>query len=130
MTDTFVSLTAEKLIELDWAQLEPYYAALEKADLSKATITSWLKNWTKVSDVRDELYNRLYVATSVNTTDAVAQKRFDYFMEKTYPQVMAAEQKLKEKLSAHIYLLQEQEFHSLFLQQHLLSPLQEKQQKQ
>ena len=98
MTDTFASLTAEKLIELDWAQLEPHYAALEKADLSKVTITSWLRNWTKVSDVRDELYNRLYVATSVNTADAAAQKRFDYFMEKTYPQVMAAEQNLKEKL--------------------------------
>jgi len=36
----------------------------------------------------------------VNTADATAQKRFDYFMEKTYPLVMAAEQKLKEKLLA------------------------------
>ena len=100
MTAVFNNLTIKKLMELDWAQLEPHYAALEKTDLNKTTITGWLKNWTEVSDVRDELYNRLYVATSVNTADATAQKRFDHFMENIFPQAMTAEQKLKEKLLA------------------------------
>ena len=100
MTDTFANLTVEKLIKLDWVQLEPHYAALEKADLNKTTIADWLKYWTEVSDVCDELYNRLYVATSVNTADTDAQKRFDHFMEKIFPRAMAAEQKLKEKLLA------------------------------
>ena len=84
----------------DWVQFEPHYTALEKVELTKETISDWLKNWTVVSDVRDELYNRLYVATSVNTADANAQDRFDHFMEKIYPQAMAAEQKLKEILLA------------------------------
>jgi len=100
MTAIFENLTTKKLMELDWAQLEQHYAALEKTDLNKTTITSWLKNWTEVSDVRDELYSRLYVATSVNTADAAAQKQFNHFMEKIFPRAMAAEQTLKEKLLA------------------------------
>jgi len=100
MADTFVVSTVRELMAWDWAQFEPHYTALEKVELTKEIISDWLKNWTVVSDVRDELYNRLYVATSVNTADATAQERFDHFMEKIYPQVMAAEQKLKEKLLA------------------------------
>ncbi len=102
MTDNFLVLTAEELMALDWAQFEPHYTALEKAGLTEATISDWLKSWTVVSDVRDELYNRLYVATSVNTADQKAQERFDYFMEKIYPRAIAAEQKLKEKLLASV----------------------------
>jgi len=100
MVDTFVVSTVEELMAWDWAQFEPQYTALGKVELTKATISDWLKNWTAVSDVRDELYNRLYVATTVNTVDATAQERFDHYMENIYPQVMAAEQKLKEKLLA------------------------------
>jgi len=100
MADTFVVSTVRELMAWDWAQFEPHYTALEKVELTKEIISDWLKNWTVVSDVRDELYNRLYVATSVNTADATAQDRFDHFMEKIYPQAMAAEQKLKEKLLA------------------------------
>ena len=100
MVDTLVVSTVEALMAWDWAQFEPHYSALEKAELSEAIISNWLKNWTAVSDVRDELYNRLYVATSVNTADAISQERFEHYMEKIYPQAMAAEQKLKEKLLA------------------------------
>jgi hypothetical protein len=52
MAGTFASLTVEKLIKLDWAQFEPYYTALEKAELTEATVLDWLENWTAVSDVR------------------------------------------------------------------------------
>ncbi len=81
MVDTFVVSTVKELMAWDWAQFEPHYTALEKVELTEATISDWLKNWTAVSDVRDELYNRLYVATSVDTADATAQERFDHFME-------------------------------------------------
>ena len=100
MADTLVVSTVEELMAWDWAQFEPHYSMLKKAELTEATISNWLKNWTAVSDVRDELYNRLYVATSVNTADAISQERFEHFMEKIYPQAMAAEQELKEKLLA------------------------------
>lgn len=100
MANTLVVSTLEELMTWDWAQFEPHYSSLEKAELTKETISDWLKNWTAVSDVRDELFNRLYVATTVNTADVTAQERFDHFMEKTYTQVMVAEQKLKEKLLA------------------------------
>jgi len=96
--ETFIDLTSEELMALDWAQFEPLYKDLEKFEITDATISGWLKSWSAVSDVRDELFNRLYVATSVNTVDKQARDRFDQFMEKIYPLAMAAEQKLKEKL--------------------------------
>lgn len=98
MGKTIVISSIDEVMNWNWEQFEPHYTALEKAGLSGATLSDWLKNWTAVSDVRDELYNRLYVATTVNTADKEAQKRFDRFMEQIYPQAMAKEQKLKEKL--------------------------------
>ena len=100
MPDMLIGLTIEELMVWDWAQFEPRYAELEKTKLTEVNISDWLRAWTAVSDVRDELYNRLYVAASVNTTDKESQKRFDNFMENIFPQAMAAEQKLKEKLLA------------------------------
>jgi len=100
MKDTFMISTIEELMAWDWAQFDPHYTALEKAELTESSISDWLKNWTAVSDVRDELYNRLYVATTVNTADKKALEQFDNYMENIFPQAMAAEQKLKEKLLA------------------------------
>ena len=42
----------------------------------------------------------LSVATSVNTADQAADERMNHFLDGIYPNVMAAEQKLKEKLLA------------------------------
>jgi len=100
MEKTIVISSIEEVYDWNWEQFEPYYTTLEEAELSEATLPDWLKSWTAVSDVRDELYNRLYVATTVNTADKKSQQRFEGFMEQIYPQVMAAEQKLKVKLLA------------------------------
>ena len=100
MKDVSLVSNTEDLMALDWSQFEPVYIELEKTELTKTTISDWLKNWTIIGDVRDELYNRLYVATTVNTVDKNAQDRFDYFMNEIFPKAKAAEQKLKEKLLA------------------------------
>ena len=88
----------KELLAFDWPQFKPIYDDLEKTELSKKNIKDWLKNWTAIGDIRDELYNRLFVATSINTADQVAQDRFEYFMNEIYPNAMAAEQGLKKKL--------------------------------
>ncbi|MCD6356458.1 MAG: M3 family oligoendopeptidase [Anaerolineaceae bacterium] len=100
MADKLGLITPDDLIKLGWVDFESYYTALEKTNLTEGNIEKWLKEWTLVSDVRDELYNRLYVATSINTADKTAQDRFNDFIENTYPKVIAAEQKLKKKLLA------------------------------
>ena len=89
-----------ELMTWGWANFEPHYSELEKESLTNSNIKGWLADWTAIFDLADELYNRLYVATSVNTADQASIKLFDAFMEETFPKWKAAEQKLKEKLLA------------------------------
>lgn len=98
MSELLKKLTTDELIKLEWKDLEPHYTALADAKISSESIEKWMRQWTLVSDVQDELFNRVYVVTSVNTADKEAQARFDKYMEEIYPKAMAAEQKLKEKL--------------------------------
>ena len=80
--------------------MSPIYSDLEKEKITASNIEGWLKNWTAIFDLADELYNRLYVATSVNTADKETTLLFNNYMEDTYPKWKSAEQKLKEKLLA------------------------------
>lgn len=100
MPKLFDNLTTDKLINLNWEDFESHYEALENEVVSASNIEKWMSRWTILSDIQEELYNRAYVATSVNTADKSAEARFDAYMEKIYPNVMAAEQKLKQKLLA------------------------------
>ena len=88
----------EELVTWDWAKLKPYYEELIASQLTAGNVERWLLNWTKVSELADELYNRLAVATTVNTVDKVAEERYKNYMDNFYPKKMEAEQKLKKKL--------------------------------
>ena len=90
----------EELMKWSWANFEPFYRDLEKVQLTSSIIKEWLASWTAIFDLGDELYNRLYVATSVKTADQESTKLFETYLEETFPKWKAAEQKLKEKLLA------------------------------
>ena len=92
--------TLEELVTWNWAKLEPHYKALVTGELTAASVADWLLDWTQVSELTDELYNRLYVATTVNTVDKQAEDRYKNFMDNIYPKAMESEQQLKEKLLA------------------------------
>jgi oligoendopeptidase F len=100
MTDINLHPNLSELMTWGWANFEPYYTELEKEQLTSSNIKDWLERWTAVFDLGDELFNRLYVSISVNTTDKKTTTRFETYMEETYPKWKAAEQKLKEKLLA------------------------------
>lgn len=88
----------EALMKWEWADIEPGYMELENTALNSGNIETWLKKWSTVAECVDELFNRLYIATSVNTVDDDAQKRFGDFLDTIYPNAKAWEQKLKVKL--------------------------------
>lgn len=90
----------QELIQWQWADFEPGYAELDQISLSTSNVTEWLKDWTVLCELGDELASRLYVATSINTVDKEAEQRFNHFMEKTFPGITEADQRLKEKLLA------------------------------
>ena len=100
MEDLIKLSTIDEALNWKWEDIAPLYTTLEKTTFTESTVAGWMRQWTAVSDVCDELYNRLYAATTVNTADKRAEQKFTHFMEKIYPQMMTAEQKLKEKLLA------------------------------
>ena len=92
--------TPEALIAWSWAEIAPYYQELASHPLTAANGEAWLADWSSIGECIEELYSRLSVATSTNTVDREADERMDLFLDSIFPNFMAAEQELKEKLLA------------------------------
>jgi len=93
----------QDLLEMSWEDFEPSYQELIDQELTRDNFETWLADWTTLSEWSDEFYNRLYVAVSLNTVDAEAEKRFEKYMGEYYPKWQAADQKIKEKFLASGY---------------------------
>jgi oligoendopeptidase F len=92
--------TPEALIAWTWPEIAPHYQDLESRPLNAASVDDWLTDWTRLGEKLEEMYARLSLATAVNTADKEADARMNAFLDGIFPQAMAAEQKLKEKLLA------------------------------
>ncbi len=92
--------TPEALIVWTWPEIEPHYKDLESRPLTSDRVDEWLTDWTRLGEKLEEMYSRLSVATSINTADKEADARMNQFLDGIFPNAMAAEQKLKEKLLA------------------------------
>jgi len=90
----------QEIIAWTWPAIEPYFKELEARRLTIDLVDSWLADWSSVGERLEEMFARLSVATSVNTADKEAEARMNAFLDRIFPNVMAAEQKLKEKLLA------------------------------
>jgi len=90
----------ELLKNLKWDAFQPSYQELLAETISADTVQAWLSNWTQVTEWCDEMFNRFYVSTTINTADKLMEQRFQDYMENFYPQWQSAEQALKEKLIA------------------------------
>jgi len=90
--------TPQEIIAWTWSEIEPIFKALEARPLTAASVDEWLADWSSVGERIEEMYTRLSVATSVNTADKEADRRMNRFLEGIFPNGMAAQQKLKEKL--------------------------------
>ncbi len=81
-----------------WSEIEPYYHDLAARSLSRDTATTFLTDWTRLSERLDEVLQRHYVATTCNTADQEAEQCFNTFLDEIYPAMQDAEQQLKKKL--------------------------------
>lgn len=84
----------------DWTKIEPYYAWLQEIELDARNVNAWLADWSQLTALMDERYQRLQLATTQNTADSEIETTFNHFVEEIYPQYQAAEQTLKENLIA------------------------------
>lgn len=88
----------EKYMDMDWEEIQELYQGLLEEELQKETLTAWMTGWSDLRKLVDERYSRLSLATAVDTTDEEAENDFYAFIEEIYPQALAADQMLKEKL--------------------------------
>ncbi len=91
---------AQQWLDVAWSQLDPYYADLAGRSLEAGNVDGWLKDWSRLADLVMEVYQRLYVAITVDTTDPEAERLYNAFLDGVYPQAQAGDQRLKEKLIA------------------------------
>jgi len=91
-------LDAKEMMNWSWAEIEPYYKELSAYKLNANNVSDYLKDWSKLHDLIDEVYNRLYVAKDVNTMDKDACQHYEQFLNEIFPMVREFEQKLKTKL--------------------------------
>lgn len=84
----------------DWARIEPYYARLSETEITKRNVDAWAADWSQLASLLEERYARLALSTTQNTADTEIEATFNQFVEEIYPQFLAAEQALKEKLLA------------------------------
>jgi oligoendopeptidase F len=90
----------EELFKLKWNTFQPFFQDLLAEKIDQSNVEHWLSDWSQLSEWCDELYNRLYVATSTNTADKVVEEQFQDYMQNFYPSWQAVEQKMKLKLIA------------------------------
>ncbi len=90
--------TAVDFLSWHWAQIEPYYADLASRAVTERTADGWLADWSRIAELLEESFWRLYVATTTDTSNAQAQALYSAFIDETQPAARVAEQKLKQKL--------------------------------
>ena len=91
---------ASDCLDWPWARYEPHYQALNARPISAETVETWLQDWTRLGSLVYEVYQRLYVAITVNTTDSESERLYKAFVDSVFPSAEAADQLLKEKLLA------------------------------
>ena len=88
----------DTLMTWNWDDFAPFFADLAERPLAADTLEEWMQDWSLVSKHASELYSRIYVAVTGNTADKAIEQRLNDFMDHIYPQLMTADQKLKDRL--------------------------------
>lgn len=97
--DIVLPHSALELAEWPWERIEPAVSALENQPLAAEGLDDWLAEWSRLWSLFDEAYWRLYIATTVDTSDAGAQRRYNQFLDGINLKFKEANQRLKEKLA-------------------------------
>ena len=81
-----------------WETFLPYYEELLARPLTPATTRQWLADWSKLSQLIQEVLRQAYVDKSIDTTDPVKEQAYLDYINEVAPPARLAEQVLKERL--------------------------------
>ena len=82
----------QSLLQWTWPDIEPFYTELQAPILTAGNVDAWLKDWSDLTSYVDELFTRLFIATTQYTADAGVEKRFNDYIESIQPKSKAAGQ--------------------------------------
>src|SRR5574341_1133066 len=74
------------------------FGELDRRSINAENVDGWLAEWTRLADLTEESFWRLYIDKSANTADAEALRRYEWFTQEVQPGVQSAENRLKRKL--------------------------------
>jgi oligoendopeptidase F len=89
---------AQDALEWPKERYDAFFQDLIDRELTAENVNGWLADWSAVDRLASEVYSRLHVATSVDTTDVEAEQRLKTFLEKVYPALMTYNNQLNRKL--------------------------------
>jgi oligoendopeptidase F len=88
----------EEFMLWDWARFKPFTDDLLQWDLNSSSLESWVMDWSDLSRIISEIFARLWVATTLDTSNPQVTERFNTFLDETYTPYQAVNQTLKLKL--------------------------------
>ena len=89
---------AQEAMNWEWSDYAPYAQDLLARDLNEASFESWMKDLSRFSDLLSEIYSRLNVAITIDTTDAEAEARYMKFIEAIIPEAQRVGNQFNKKL--------------------------------
>ena len=92
--------TSEALARLNWSAIEPWYRELLLAELSPTTLHSWLAQWSRLSELVEEVLVKQEIACTQQTTDQERADRKQRFLDEIYVHIQPLDQQVKHKLLA------------------------------
>lgn len=95
---TATSMATPEFMHWTWDDIEPLYAELEAREVRAENAETFLSDWSALSERLQELGARLYLATTLDTSDERASDRYRTFVQDVQPRIQEAEQRLKGML--------------------------------
>src|SRR6266700_1705793 len=92
--------TSEALVRLNCSEIEPWYRELIVAELSQNTLLSWLAQWSRLSELVEEVLVKQEITCTQNTADQERADRKQCFLDEIYVHIQPLDQQLKQKLLA------------------------------
>src|SRR5579863_1268583 len=90
--------SSETFEHLSWTEIELWYRELAETSLSSETLEPWLRQWSRLSALIDELNIWLEIATTRNTADETLSQRRQHFLDEIFTPAQNVDQQIKQQL--------------------------------
>jgi oligoendopeptidase F len=81
-----------------WDEFKELFKSVSEMTLTHDSMEEFMDRWTALSELVDETFTRLHVATTRNTADEEAKSLYYRFLDEIYPNAEQADHEIKQKL--------------------------------